>query len=104
MRARHPGFTLLETAIVITVIGAALVGVYATVTPALESSRFTNTQKKLDRIELALLAYVMQNGCLPCPANGSLASTASDAGWSNSDAGYYGPGHSTHSQPCAAGT
>jgi prepilin-type N-terminal cleavage/methylation domain-containing protein len=100
MLRKNAGFTLIEIAIVIAIIGAAMVGIYATVGPALESSRISNTNKKIDRIELALLAYVMQNGCLPCPADGSLDSTSSNAGWSHSSAAYYGPSGPTNS-PCA---
>jgi hypothetical protein len=36
--------------------------------PVLDSSKVSDTNAKMDKIEQALTLYVIQNGCLPCPA------------------------------------
>lgn len=100
---RATGFTLIEMALVLVIVGILLAGTTAGIKPVLDSSHTSTTNSKLDRVELALLAYVMQNGCLPCPANGSLASSNSNAGWSHSATSYYGPNGPTN-QPCAGTT
>jgi prepilin-type N-terminal cleavage/methylation domain-containing protein len=97
------GFTMIEIAIVLVVVGILLSGAVMGVRPVLDSSKAATTTARLDRIELALLAYVMQNGCLPCPAEGDLPTTNSAAGWSNSNQGAYGPNYSNN-QPCATGS
>ena len=61
------GFTLVETAIVLVVIGLVIM----TVLPALEVARLSNqrqlTQTNLRSLMLATASYVQANGCLPCP-------------------------------------
>jgi prepilin-type N-terminal cleavage/methylation domain-containing protein len=104
-RALQRGFTLIEMAIVMVVIGLLLSGGLLAVAPVLQSSKVSDTTAHLDRIEQALALYVIQYGCLPCPADGTLASTSANAGWSKSDAGFYGPGDvSATNQPCASPT
>ncbi len=102
--ARIAGFTLIEIAVVLVVVGLLLSGAMYGIKPVIDSSRTATTNGKLERIELALLAYVMQNGCLPCPADGDMAtnSATGNAGWSHADTGYYGPNHATNNRPCAA--
>jgi len=106
LRLGRGGFTLIEMAIVLVVVGLLLGGAVVGIAPVIQSSKINQTNQKMSRIELALLAYVMQNGCLPCPANGALGSTdaSGNAGWSrNSAAAYYGPNGPTN-QPCAGGS
>jgi prepilin-type N-terminal cleavage/methylation domain-containing protein len=76
-RTLQRGFTLIEIAIVMVVVGLLLSGSLLALAPVLQGSKLSETNGKLDRIEQALLVYVIQNGCLPCPANPSLASSAS---------------------------
>jgi len=105
------GFTLIEISVVLVIIGVLIAFTASGITPVLQSSKVSQTNQKLDRIELGLLAYVMQNGCLPCPADGTIGSAAvtgggvlTNAGWSVSSAtAYYGPNGPTN-QPCAAPT
>ncbi len=70
-RAMTRGFTLIEMAIVLVVIGLVLSGGLMAVSPILASTKVTQTNAKLDTIEKALTLYVIQNGCLPCPTDGS---------------------------------
>lgn len=74
---RERGFTLIEIAIVLVVVGLLLSGGLLAVAPVLENQQISDTEENLDRIEDALVLYVIQNGCLPCPADGSLNVTAS---------------------------
>lgn len=83
MKLRHAvarGFTLIEMAIVLVVIGLILSGGLMAVAPALQNSRVTETNGKLDQIENALLVYAIRHGCLPCPAAGNLSSSDENAG------------------------
>ena len=78
-RAVRRGFTLIEMAIVMVVVGLLLSGSLLALAPVVQGSKISETNGKLDRIEQALLVYVIQNGCLPCPANPSIASTSTGA-------------------------
>jgi prepilin-type N-terminal cleavage/methylation domain-containing protein len=70
---RTLGFTLMEMAIVLVVIGLLLSGGLMAVSPIVQGTKVADTQQRLDRIEEALILYVIRNGCLPCPADGSVA-------------------------------
>lgn len=65
------GFTLLEMAIVLVVVGLIISGGLFAVTPIIDGARVTQTEQRLDTIEKALTLYVMLHGCLPCPTDGS---------------------------------
>ncbi len=83
------GFTLIEIAIVMVVVGLLLSGGLLAVAPVLQSSRTTDTNQKLDRLEQALILHVIRNGCLPCPANPALATGDTNAGRSQTGAATY---------------
>jgi prepilin-type N-terminal cleavage/methylation domain-containing protein len=70
------GFTLIEMAIVITILGLAAGMAVKVIKPLKDVSRTDLTRAHLKIIDKALQLYAIQNGCLPCPANGSLASTS----------------------------
>lgn len=63
------GFTLVEMAFVMVVIGLVML----TVLPALQVARVAAqaeaTNANLHSLMTAVAAYVQANGCLPCPAN-----------------------------------
>jgi prepilin-type N-terminal cleavage/methylation domain-containing protein len=82
------GFTLIEMAIVLVVIGLVLSGGLVAVAPVLQNSKFADTNAKLDRIEQALVLHTIRYGCLPCPADGNLASANANAGRGNAGAYY----------------
>lgn len=81
------GFTLIEMGIVLMVLGLAAAGSIALLGPVFDARRAELTTQRMDVIQKALQLYVIQNGCLPCPTNGALASTAANAGSSMSSAG-----------------
>lgn len=62
------GFTLVEMAMVMVIIGLVIGGGLLTAVPVLRGSQSEATKKKMETVEQALMAYMMQNSCLPCPA------------------------------------
>ncbi|BAN34412.1 hypothetical protein SCD_n00565 [Sulfuricella denitrificans skB26] len=74
------GFTLVEMAIVLVIVGLLLGGLLMPLSTQVEQRRIGETQKSLDEINQALLGFVIVNKYLPCPANPTLASGAAGAG------------------------
>ena len=74
-RRAAAGFTLIEIAIVLVVIGILLSGGLLAISPVVQASKVTETKARMTRVETALLTYVIANGCLPCPALGTRNST-----------------------------
>lgn len=64
----QPGFTLVEMAIVLAIVGLLLGGLIPTLSAQMESQRNNETRKQLDEIQQALIGYAIINGRLPCPA------------------------------------
>ncbi|MBI5120844.1 MAG: type II secretion system protein [Rhodospirillales bacterium] len=72
---RQQGFTLLEIAIVMVVV-ALLMGMgLQTYSSSLDNAKRKTTTDRMDKVEEAITAYVIQNNYVPCPADGSLPST-----------------------------
>ena len=74
------GFTLIEMAIVLVVIGLLLSGGLTAIAPVIQNSKISETNQKLDRIEQALILHVIRYSCLPCPATGTGTAGQADAG------------------------
>lgn len=67
---RHrSGFTLVEMAIVLTVIGVVTYALLGVSGAQIEMGKAKETQSKIKRIEDALTVYFKTNGYLPCPAD-----------------------------------
>lgn len=62
------GFSLVELAVVLLVVGFVLGGATSMIVPYIESSRYETTQKKLEKIADALAVYAQEYYSLPCPA------------------------------------
>ncbi len=76
-RPRLTGFTLVEIAIVLLIVGV-MASIFAL--PLLGRAKVANaqvTQTRLSVIETALSLFISQNYRLPCPANGALDATDS---------------------------
>jgi prepilin-type N-terminal cleavage/methylation domain-containing protein len=71
------GFTLIEMAIVMVVIGLVLSGGLVAVAPVVQNTKISETNEKLDRVEQSLILYAIRNGCLPCPADPAAPSDGS---------------------------
>lgn len=74
------GFTLLELAIVLAVLGLLLGGGSLLLRPMLDNNRRTETKARLKGIEDALTVYAAQNFDLPCPSNPALGPSSSANG------------------------
>lgn len=93
MRRTLRGFTLIEMAIVMTMLGLVAVGAIKIVGPVRESQKAQITLHNMDYVQKALQLYVIRYGCLPCPANGRLDSSSATSGLSLTDGGAaYGVG------------
>ncbi|MDH2916452.1 MAG: type II secretion system protein [Gallionella sp.] len=77
------GFSLIEMAIVMTIIGLLLAGMIPTITTQMEQQKRTETRKQMDEIISALLGYAITQGKLPCPASPIIATGNVGAGVSN---------------------
>lgn len=66
------GFTLVEMAIVLMIVGLLLGGLLVPLSAQMDQRNVSDTQKTLSEIKEALIGYAIANGRLPCPAiNGS---------------------------------
>ncbi len=77
--SRHParrprfessGFTLVELAVVLLILGALFAGILIPLTTQVDLRRVADTQKTLSEIRDALIGFSAANGRLPCPASG----------------------------------
>lgn len=63
----NSGFSLVEMAIVMAIVGLLLGGLLPTISSQVEQSRRSETRKQMDEIQQALMGYAIINGTLPCP-------------------------------------
>jgi prepilin-type N-terminal cleavage/methylation domain-containing protein len=63
------GFSLIEMAIVLFIIGLLLGGLLPTISSQIEQKRTAETLKQLDEIQQALIGFAILNTRLPCPAS-----------------------------------
>lgn len=75
MSPRQRGFTLLEMAITLAIVGFLLGGLMMTLGAQQDVSRVQETRRLLTQAREALYGFAMQNGRLPCPAAPGAAST-----------------------------
>jgi len=61
------GFTLIELAVVLVIVGILLGSFIGNLSDRIENTRALETQKGLAEIKQAMLAYAYVNGALPCP-------------------------------------
>jgi len=71
--ARAAGFTLIEMAMVLVIMGLLLGGGLSVLRTQIEQQRIRETQKILDDAKEALLGFAAINGRLPCPATAASA-------------------------------
>jgi len=74
------GFTLVEMAIVLVIVGLLLGGLLMPLSAQMEQRRIGETQKALEEIKEALIGFAVANGRLPCPAPAATATGAAGAG------------------------
>lgn len=101
-RSLSRGFTLIEIAIVAVVIGLVLSMGLSALNPIRQQQKIAETIEKLRRIEDALKVYAIDYGCMPCPADGALASTSvNDHGRSLANGATYDDCVVTAAQTCS---
>ena len=61
------GFTLIEMAVVLAIVGLLLGGLLVPLAAQVEQSQRTETRQQLEEIKDALVGFAMANGRLPCP-------------------------------------
>ena len=64
---RHRGFTLVELAIVIAIMGLLLGAFLAPLRAQIDAARVRETERMLDEVREALIGYTIIHGALPCP-------------------------------------
>jgi prepilin-type N-terminal cleavage/methylation domain-containing protein len=78
--ALQNGFTLVEMAIVLLIVGLLLGGMLVPLSAQIEQRNISDTQKALSEIKEAIIGYALANGKLPCPADPSVATGLTNAG------------------------
>jgi prepilin-type N-terminal cleavage/methylation domain-containing protein len=75
MRSRklNSGFSLMELAIVLMIVGTLMSGVLVAVSQTAENNRRTNARAQLRQVEEALYGFAQATGRLPCPATDTSA-------------------------------
>lgn len=78
----HPqqGFTLVEIAIVLMIVGLLLGGMLVPLNAQMEQQKVAATEKLLGEARDALVGYAVANGRLPCPAAPAIATGQPNAG------------------------
>src|SRR5262245_9987674 len=67
-RRAQAAFTLVELAVVMSIIGLLLAGAMMTLSAQSEQRAIDETRRRLNAAVEALVAYAVVNGRLPCPA------------------------------------
>jgi len=65
---RQQGFTLVELAVALFVIGLLLAGALIPLSTQMEVRSIADTRRTMDQINEALIGFAQANGRLPCPA------------------------------------
>ncbi|MDO8908504.1 MAG: type II secretion system protein [Pseudohongiella sp.] len=82
--SQQRGFSLIEMAVVLMILGLLLGGLLSAVSQTTENTRRADTNAKLKQIEEALYGFAQANGRLPCPAtNASAGAEAAPLGVGN---------------------
>jgi prepilin-type N-terminal cleavage/methylation domain-containing protein len=74
------GFTLIEIVVVLFILGVVIAMAAAVTTALTASQKLTTTTTRMAAIDNAIVQFVMQQKRLPCPADGRIASGATNAG------------------------
>ena len=67
IKSAHSGFTLVEIAIVLVIVGLLIGGMLAPLSAQKEQERRKENQQLLEEAREALIGYAVVNGRLPCP-------------------------------------
>jgi type II secretory pathway pseudopilin PulG len=70
---RAHGFTLVELALVFTIVALSMAGLMYTLSAQVEVRNFEDTRRRLDQARDQVLGFAVVNGRLPCPATSTSA-------------------------------
>lgn len=65
---RQAGFTLVEIAIVLLIVGLMIGGLIAPLSSQIEQRHVSDTRRAMEEAREALFGFALRNGYLPCPA------------------------------------
>lgn len=68
MKDFQRGFSLIEIALVLVIVGLALGGIAAALGPQLDNKNVNDTQQRIKQAAEAITAFITVNRRLPCPA------------------------------------
>lgn len=71
--SRARGFSLVEIAVVLVIVGLLLVGLLLPLGAQIEQRKITETNRQLEDAREALIGFAIVNGRLPCPARSNSA-------------------------------
>lgn len=74
------GFTLIEMAIVLMIIGLLLGGLLVPLSAQMDQRNRNDTEKAMSDIKEAIIGFALANGRLPCPATANIATGSTNAG------------------------
>lgn len=94
---RVRGFSLVELAVVMLVMGLLLGGIVVPLRVQIESRNYDQTQRILDQAREALIGYAAANGRFPCPA-----SAANNPTFPNGAEHFFSPGGTAVNGICHA--
>lgn len=77
---RNSGFTLIEMAIVLLIMGLLLAGGLTVLTTQIEQQRINDTQRQLELAREAMIGFALVNGRFPCPASATAITGTALAG------------------------
>ena len=80
MKKNISGFTLVEMAMVLVIVGLLLGGMMPVLSAQMESRRINETRASMEEIQGALAGFAIANGRLPCPADPAIATGQAGAG------------------------
>ena len=74
------GFTLVEIAIVLVIVGLLITGLVMPLAAQYDLKNYNETRTRVATIKEAIVGFAIVNGRLPCPADGTIASGVAGAG------------------------
>jgi len=74
------GFSLIELAMAVLIIGLLLAGALIPLSSQIDTRNIAETQRSMEAIREAIIGFAQANGRLPCPADGSKPTGAANAG------------------------
>lgn len=77
---KSAGFSLVEMAMVLMIIGLLLGGLLPTLSNQMETRQIAETRKEMADIREVLTGFMLINGRLPCPAQATIPTGSNNAG------------------------